>query len=163
MGNSAGKEQRLPNGQPQPRSHQLYNSRHPSNLSASSDSSVHASSSNNDRYLANHGGTRSRHRGESNLFGSGQDRNSDAPEPRRETKVERDARRADRERQARLKEREWSMREESVDGGYLVTLGTYTGAEDFNKPIVRQLIVSGSCHFDLVDFTCLTSRSTKTD
>lgn len=31
------------------------------------------------------------------------------------------------------------MREEHVDGGYLVTLGVYTGAEDFSKPIVRQL------------------------
>lgn len=31
------------------------------------------------------------------------------------------------------------MREEGVDGGFLVTLGTYTGPEDFNKSIVRQL------------------------
>lgn len=31
------------------------------------------------------------------------------------------------------------MREEHVDGGYLVTMGTYVGAEDFNKQIVRQL------------------------
>ncbi|KAK4493857.1 hypothetical protein PRZ48_015042 [Zasmidium cellare] len=62
-----------------------------------------------------------------------------APERPRETKQEREARRAERERQARLKERERSMREEHVDGGYLVTLGVYTGAEDFSKPIVRQL------------------------
>lgn len=41
-----------------------------------------------------------------------------------------------------MKERERSMREEGVDGGYLVTLGVYTGAEDFNKSIVRQLQVS---------------------
>ena len=34
------------------------------------------------------------------------------------------------------------MREENVDGGYLVTLGTYTGPEDFNKAAVRQLMVS---------------------
>ncbi|EKG20581.1 Protein SIP5 [Macrophomina phaseolina MS6] len=33
------------------------------------------------------------------------------------------------------------MREEGVDGGYLVTLGTYTGPEDFSKPIVRQLMI----------------------
>ncbi|KAG7286402.1 hypothetical protein NEMBOFW57_008711 [Staphylotrichum longicolle] len=31
------------------------------------------------------------------------------------------------------------MKEEHVDGGYLVTLGTYTSPEDFNKQIVRQL------------------------
>ncbi|CAK7206178.1 SNF1-interacting protein [Sporothrix eucalyptigena] len=58
---------------------------------------------------------------------------------RRETRQEREARRLERERQARLVERERSLREEHVDGGYLVTLGTYVGPEDFNKPIVRQL------------------------
>ncbi|KAK0616819.1 hypothetical protein B0T14DRAFT_568394 [Immersiella caudata] len=31
------------------------------------------------------------------------------------------------------------MKEEHADGGYLVTMGTYVGAEDFNKQIVRQL------------------------
>ena len=61
------------------------------------------------------------------------------PERPRETKQEREARRAERERQARLKERERSMREEHVDGGYLVTVGVYVGPEDFNKQIVRQL------------------------
>jgi hypothetical protein len=33
------------------------------------------------------------------------------------------------------------MREEHVDGGYLVTVGTYTGPEDFNKTIVRSLMI----------------------
>lgn len=33
------------------------------------------------------------------------------------------------------------MNEENVDGGYLVTQGVYVGAEDFNKGIVRQLMV----------------------
>ena len=33
------------------------------------------------------------------------------------------------------------MKEEHVDGGYLVTMGTYVGPEDFNKQIVRQLMV----------------------
>jgi hypothetical protein len=33
------------------------------------------------------------------------------------------------------------MREESVDGGYLVTQGVYTGIEDYNKAIVRHLMV----------------------
>ncbi|CAM1502534.1 Fc.00g045180.m01.CDS01 [Cosmosporella sp. VM-42] len=63
----------------------------------------------------------------------------DVPFERRETKQEREARRLERERIARAKERERSMREEHVDGGYLVTLGTYTGTEDFSKPVVRQL------------------------
>ncbi|KAK4233810.1 hypothetical protein C8A03DRAFT_19176 [Achaetomium macrosporum] len=64
------------------------------------------------------------------------------PEPpyeRRETKQEREARRLERERIARIAERERSMKEEHVDGGFLVTMGTYTGPEDFNKQIVRQL------------------------
>ncbi|KJZ76916.1 hypothetical protein HIM_03793 [Hirsutella minnesotensis 3608] len=62
-----------------------------------------------------------------------------APFERRETRQEREARRLERDRVARAKERERSMREEHVDGGFLVTLGTYTGIEDFNKPVVRQL------------------------
>lgn len=68
----------------------------------------------------------------------------DAPFERRETKQEREARRLERERVARLKERERSMAEEHVDGGFLVTMGVYTASEDFNKPIVRQLQVSGT-------------------
>jgi len=66
----------------------------------------------------------------------------DAPFERRETRQEREARRLERERVARAKERERSMREEHIDGGFLVTLGTYTGTEDFSKPVVRQLQVS---------------------
>ncbi|KAK4177239.1 hypothetical protein QBC36DRAFT_136948 [Triangularia setosa] len=58
---------------------------------------------------------------------------------RRETKQEREARRLERERVQRLVERERSMKEENVDGGFLVTMGTYVGVEDFNKQIVRQL------------------------
>lgn len=60
---------------------------------------------------------------------------------RRETKAEREIRRAEKERNARQRERERSMREESVDGGYLVTQGVYTGAEDYNKDVVRTLMV----------------------
>ena len=45
---------------------------------------------------------------------------------------------------AREKERERSMREEHVDGGYLVTQGVYTGTEDYNKSVVRQLMVCGA-------------------
>lgn len=64
-----------------------------------------------------------------------------ALEPRRETKAEREARKLEKERQLRALERERSIREEGVDGGFLVTLGTYTGPEDFNKSVVRQLQV----------------------
>ncbi|KXS94811.1 hypothetical protein AC578_6438 [Pseudocercospora eumusae] len=73
-------------------------------------------------------------------IGRGRDRDDEPAQPDRprETKQEREARRAERERQARLKERERSMREEHVDGGYLVTVGVYTGPEDFSKPLVRQ-------------------------
>jgi len=64
-----------------------------------------------------------------------------ALEPRKETRAERDARKAEKERAVRAKERERSLKEESIDGGYLVTLGVYVGAEDFSKPMVRQLMV----------------------
>lgn len=75
----------------------------------------------------------------STLLGIGSSSN-EAPE-RRETKQEREARKLEKERVARIKERERSIKEEHVDGGYLVTMGVYTGHEDFNKPVVRQLMV----------------------
>jgi hypothetical protein len=62
-------------------------------------------------------------------------------EQRRETKAEREARKREKEQILRAQERERSIREENVDGGFLVTLGTYTGPEDFNKSVVRQLQV----------------------
>lgn len=74
----------------------------------------------------------------------GRDRNrrrEDAPFTHRETKSEREARKLARERELRAIERERSMKEENVDGGYLVTLGTYTGTEDYSKTVVRQLLV----------------------
>lgn len=69
------------------------------------------------------------------------DADAAAAERPRETRQEREARRTERERQARVKERERSMAEEHVDGGYLVTVGTYTGPEDFSKAVVRQLMI----------------------
>lgn len=75
-----------------------------------------------------------------------------ALEPRRETKAEREARKLEKERQQRAQDRERSIREEGVDGGFLVTLGTYTGPEDFSKPGVRHLqvrIVDADCFPDL--------------
>ncbi len=62
-------------------------------------------------------------------------------ETRRASKQEREARKLELERAAREKERERSMKEEHVDGGYLVTQGVYTGIEDYNRGVVRQLMV----------------------
>ena len=73
-------------------------------------------------------------------IGGGSERDP-ALEPRRETKAEREARKLEKERQQRAQDRERSIKEEGVDGGYLVTLGTYTGTEDFSKSVVRQLQV----------------------
>lgn len=73
------------------------------------------------------------------------DRDITGLESQRETKQEREARKAEREKVAREHERERSMREESVDGGYLVTQGVYTGIEDYNKAVVRQLMVVLLC------------------
>ncbi|KAL9129104.1 MAG: hypothetical protein Q9217_002347 [Psora testacea] len=69
------------------------------------------------------------------------DRDVSTVEFRRETKQEREARKLEKERVAREKERERSMREEHVDGGYLVTQGVYTGIEDYNKAIVRHMMI----------------------
>lgn len=55
--------------------------------------------------------------------------------------MEREARKLEKERALRQKDRERSIREEGVDGGYLVTLGVYTGTEDFSKPTVRRMQV----------------------
>ncbi|KNG83084.1 protein sip5 [Aspergillus nomiae NRRL 13137] len=74
-------------------------------------------------------------------IGGSSERDVATLEHRRETKQEREARRLERERVARVKERERSMREEHVDGGYLVTQGVYTGTEDFSKAMVRQLMI----------------------
>ncbi|EXJ83786.1 hypothetical protein A1O1_07413 [Capronia coronata CBS 617.96] len=74
-------------------------------------------------------------------IGGSSDQDASSLEARRENKQEREARKAEKERVARLKERERSMREEHVDGGYLVTQGVYVGPEDFNKVIVRQLMI----------------------
>ncbi|KAI0880018.1 uncharacterized protein GGS22DRAFT_101624 [Annulohypoxylon maeteangense] len=70
---------------------------------------------------------------------SSSSRHQDSPFEHRETKQEKEARRLERERVARLKERERSMREEHIDGGFLVTMGVYSASEDFNKSVVRQL------------------------
>ncbi|KAI1907647.1 SNF1-interacting protein [Ophidiomyces ophidiicola] len=71
----------------------------------------------------------------------GPDRDQQLQEHRRETRQEREARKREKENAARVKERERSMKEEHVDGGYLVTQGVYVGSEDFNKAVVRQLMI----------------------
>lgn len=83
-------------------------------------------------------------RGDLGVLGlvGGSSSHSEHHHERRETKQEREARRLERERVQRLAERERSMKEENVDGGFLVTMGTYVGVEDFNKQIVRQLQVN---------------------
>lgn len=101
----------------------------------------------------NHSQTHTSRQGQENradlfIFGASSSPNNPLPE-RRETKQERDARKLERERQARVKERERSLKEEHVDGGFLVTMGIYTGVEDFNKAVVRQLIVCSMVNFFL--------------
>ncbi|RKF57927.1 Protein sip5 [Erysiphe neolycopersici] len=93
----------------------------------------------------NHSQTHTSRQGRENradlfILGLGSGSNNPLPE-RRETKQERDARKLEKERQARVIERERSLKEEHVDGGFLVTMGVYTGVEDFNKAVVRQLII----------------------
>lgn len=101
--------------------------------------------SNDRSYSGRNGGGRSMGRGDS-LFsamtGSGREPDPSDPTARRETRAEREARKLEKERAQRAKDRERSIREEHVDGGFLVTMGVYTGTEDFSKPIVRQLQVS---------------------
>jgi hypothetical protein len=75
------------------------------------------------------------------FLGIGSTPQADPPEVRRETKQEREARKLAKERELREKERERSMREEHIDGGFCVTQGVYVGTEDFNKAVVRQLMV----------------------
>ncbi|KAI9653498.1 MAG: SNF1-interacting protein [Trizodia sp. TS-e1964] len=92
---------------------------------------------------ASHGSRNGRGRAEFLYLGIGpaSDRDARLIDGRKETKQEREARRLEKERIARDLERQRSMREESVDGGYLVTQGVYMGAEDFNHAVVRQLII----------------------
>ncbi|KAI5782632.1 hypothetical protein EDC01DRAFT_751610 [Geopyxis carbonaria] len=85
--------------------------------------------------------SRSRHNLESTLFGLGVGSNRETRERDREAeKQARELRRQERERE-RLKERERSLKEDRVDGGFLVTQGVYTGTEDFKDKIVRHFMI----------------------
>ncbi|KAK5169660.1 SNF1-interacting protein [Saxophila tyrrhenica] len=134
MGNSSSKERRA--GQPS-------NARHASERPAAPEQSAPAPQAPAERLITEIYSSRTGRGSRPDLpfLSLGRDRGEApaAPERPRETKQEREARKVEKERQARLKERERSIKEEGVDGGYLVTLGTYTGPEDFNKGVVRQL------------------------
>ncbi|KAL7266560.1 SNF1-interacting protein [Rhizina undulata] len=84
--------------------------------------------------------SRSRHNLESTLFGLGVGSREQRERDREAERESREQRKAEKEKE-RLKERERSMREESVDGGLLVTQGVYTGVEDFKDRIVRHLMI----------------------
>ncbi|KAI9887965.1 MAG: SNF1-interacting protein [Watsoniomyces obsoletus] len=145
MGNSSGKEQRPPAGlSPSSNSGAADHGRHPHPHSRSvSENSAFTTPTLSP--TSTHESSRRGRNGRPDLSVLGITQNSDRDiaslESRRETKQEREARRLERERAARVKERERSMKEESVDGGYLVTQGVYTGTEDFNKAIVRRLMI----------------------
>lgn len=134
MGNNGSRESRPGTSLGPSRSHDSH-----------SHSSHHSSQlQSGDRIYSSRGGRSSR----PDLSFLGINTNSDRDPPeftRRETRAEREARKREKERILREQERERSMREEGVDGGYLVTLGTYTGPEDFSKTIVRQLMVCLCC------------------
>ena len=145
MGNSATKEQRPP--PPQSRSSQLRPSTSPSVSNRGSSFAQNPADAASSLIYSSRHGRGSRPEISSILgFPSAIDRESTGIESRRETKQEREARKLEKERNLRGRERERSMRGESVDGGFLVTQGVYTGIEDYNKIVVRQLMV------------CLTTR-----
>ncbi|KAF8451316.1 hypothetical protein BGX38DRAFT_1269565 [Terfezia claveryi] len=59
---------------------------------------------------------------------------------REEEREAREARKREKEIE-REKERQRSLREESCDGGFLVTQGVYTGPQDFKDKVVRHLML----------------------
>lgn len=134
MGNAQGKE-----AQPAARGHTRRSSSHTATSpTTSGPSAVSHERSESGVYTARIG------RGSTSFLGIGataSEPRDPALEPRRETKAEREARKLEKERVVRAEERGRSLREEGVDGGFLVTLGVYTGPEDFSKPTVRQLQV----------------------
>ncbi|KAI9793219.1 MAG: SNF1-interacting protein [Peltula sp. TS41687] len=143
MGNSSTKEQRPPLSPSQSHAPGV---RHPRSHSVSSGAVMTSQTNPPDQEGATPYASRHGRGGRSDLSflgigGSSNDSDTVGLESRRETKQEREARKAEKERLTRAKERERSMREEGVDGGYLVTQGVYTGPEDFNKAVVRQLMI----------------------
>ncbi|KAI9839802.1 MAG: SNF1-interacting protein [Sclerophora amabilis] len=144
MGNSSTKEQRHPESSSSTHTH-VSSSRHQASVALSGAPGPSTQPYHNDRFAPPSYSSRSERSGRPDIglfgIGRGSDRDTAGLEGRKETKQERDARRAERDRVAREKDRERSVREEGVDGGFLVTLGVYTGIEDFNKAVVRQLMI----------------------
>ncbi|KAF2633769.1 hypothetical protein BU25DRAFT_12705 [Macroventuria anomochaeta] len=142
MGNSQGKESQPPSrgGHVRRSSAQVAATSPTAGSSGPSGSSHERSGSGVGLYSAR-SGRGSRHDLSFLGIGGGSNNTERDPalEPRRETKAEREARKLEKERVLRAQERERSIKEEGVDGAFLVTLGTYTGPEDFSKPMVRQL------------------------
>jgi hypothetical protein len=133
MGSSSSRESRGPES-PSANSH-----RHPD--SAGPTSSPASPSERQQTHNVYSSRVPGRSRPDLSFLGIGSSSNNEAVPERRETKQERERRKLEKERVARVKERERSLKEEHVDGGYLVTMGVYTGIEDFNKGVVRQLMV----------------------
>ena len=73
---------------------------------------------------------------------SGRERPERDPNEPYKTKEERKMEKEKKAAKERETERVRSMGEEHVDGGYLVTVGVYTGTEDYSQKVVRQLQVS---------------------
>ncbi|KAJ4406150.1 SNF1-interacting protein [Didymella pomorum] len=140
MGNSQGKESQPPSrGGHVRRSSAHASATSPTSASGPSGPSHERSSSGVGLYSARSGRGSRHDLSFLGIGGSGNAERDPALEPRRETKAEREARKLEKERVLRAQERERSIKEEGVDGAFLVTLGTYTGPEDFSKPVVRQL------------------------
>jgi len=153
MGNSQAKEARPGSSRGHGRSS---SNRNPSSPTASGPEETPRHGRSGSGVYGSRSGRGSRH--DLSFLGIGSNTERDpALEPRRETKAEREARKLEKERQLRAQERERSIREEGIDGGYLVTLGTYTGPEDFSKPVVRQLQVCspGLLHLSSLLTQCL--------
>ncbi|KAL8840501.1 MAG: hypothetical protein Q9176_003827 [Flavoplaca citrina] len=140
MGNNSTKEQRPETRRPRRLDPNRFSS--PSSSGPNSPSAAPAGETSSQTLYGLRSGRGSRP-DLSTLLGLVNHAEEDVPsvEARRETKQERDARKLEKERAARKRERERSMRDEHVDGGYLVTQGVYTGIEDFDKAIVRQLMI----------------------
>ena len=134
MGNSSTKEQRSPTSPIAP----TYGHHH---LHRRDDSSSGQAGTPGERQPVYSARGNRGSRPDLSFLGLGSSSTADPPEVRRETKQEREARKLAKERETRQKERERSMKEEHIDGGFCVTQGVYTGTEDFNKAVVRQLMV----------------------
>ncbi|KAL8666971.1 MAG: hypothetical protein Q9168_007358 [Polycauliona sp. 1 TL-2023] len=140
MGNTSTKEQRGEGRRPRHLDPNRLSS--PASSGPNSPSAAPSGSSSSQPLYSSRAGRGSRP-DLSTLLGLINNGEEDAPsvQSRKETKQEKEARRLEKDRTARRKERERSMREEHVDGGYLVTQGVYTGIEDFDKAGVRQLMI----------------------